>query len=114
MAESAKFKLTYFGTKGMVIIENNDKKLIKDLGLKTAVLIQLFWDGNEDRSGPVLKPQYIAKAMDITVPEVPTIDADEDDKTPADDGSKDSETPKKKGLRGILLGGLHKGNHGKK
>lgn len=110
VAEDQPFKLNWNGRKGVEFIPNNEKKLIKDLGLQGSVLVNFIWDDDAKesvRKETILKSHYAQNAKDVAVPEVPTVDAGEEDTTPVvtgqrpDGGSGDG---KKKGMPKWLKG----------
>lgn len=62
------------GSKGPLIIRDDDKPLIKGYGLKGRELLNLLWeDGASDaaRKAPFLKSSVASKAREIEIPEVP-------------------------------------------
>ncbi|KUJ22833.1 uncharacterized protein LY89DRAFT_607672 [Mollisia scopiformis] len=84
VAEDQPFKLVWNG-KGVQTVSNDEKKLIKDLGFERSVLVNFHWedDARESvRKATILKPQYAQTAREVAVPEIPSVDAGEEDKTP--------------------------------
>ncbi|KAF8854956.1 hypothetical protein BDZ45DRAFT_596275 [Acephala macrosclerotiorum] len=104
VAEDQPFKLVYNGDKGSQTVPNNEKKLIKDLGFKQMVLVNFLWGDDARESvtkATTLKPQYAQNAKDVAVPDVPSVDAGEEDQTPAVKAEKPkggSGDGKKKGI----------------
>ena len=83
-ADDQPFKLVWNG-KGVQTVPNNDKRLIKDLGFERSVLVNFHWedDARESvRKQTILKPEYAQSAREVPVPEIPSVDAGEEDRTP--------------------------------
>jgi tether containing UBX domain for GLUT4 len=79
-AEGQPFKLVYTG-KGPQTVPKNEKKLSKDMGFAGSVLVNFSWeDGANDaaRKAAVLKPQFGQKAKELTVPEPPTVEKEDE------------------------------------
>lgn len=74
------FTLGWMGEKGpRVVPRGGAEKLISNLGFVGRVLVNFHWgDGvsGEVRKGPVLKTEYVHRAQDITVPEIPNVEED--------------------------------------
>ncbi|CZR51210.1 related to UBX domain protein [Phialocephala subalpina] len=103
VAEDQPFKLVWNADKGVQTVPNNEKKLIKDLGLERGVLVNFHWDDDAResvRKQTILKPQYAQNAKDVSVPEIPSVDAGEDDRTSEvkEEKPKGSGDGKKKGM----------------
>ncbi|KAE8446929.1 hypothetical protein EG329_011560 [Mollisiaceae sp. DMI_Dod_QoI] len=84
VAEDQPFKLVWNG-KGVQTVPNSEKKLIKDLGFEGRVLVNFHWedDAKESvRKVTILKAQYAQNAREVAVPEVPSVDAGEEDRAP--------------------------------
>jgi tether containing UBX domain for GLUT4 len=103
-AEDQPFKLTWFKDKGSDTIPKDDKKLIKDLGFRGSIVVNFVWgdDARESvRRVATLKPQYIEKAKDVPIPQVPgasSIQDSSNSNTLEEKGrGKEAEAPKKKG-----------------
>jgi len=105
-AEDQPFKLTWFKDKGSETIPRDGKKLVKDLGFRGSTLVNFNWgdDARESvRKVATLKPQYVAKARDVPVPQVPSAGPLDGSKPAAvDDKDKGTDAPKKKGGLGNL------------
>ena len=90
--------------------------MIKDLGFEGKILVNFVWEdeaSDNARKGPTLKPQYVEKEKEVSVPELP-VARKEDDEKPADGKGKGKEKESdgkgggEKKLPKWLLKGLHK------
>ncbi|KAI1000963.1 hypothetical protein K3495_g7236 [Podosphaera aphanis] len=73
VAEEQPFKLIRHG-KGPQLIPNNDKRLIKDLGIQSRTLVNFVWEDEasaDARKAPTLKSQYLDEAKEIPNPALP-------------------------------------------
>ncbi|KAL2415735.1 hypothetical protein ABEF95_002989 [Exophiala dermatitidis] len=80
------FTLRSSGIRGRneVIPDDPAKKLIRDLQLKGRVLVIFEWDDQRAsaearNTKAVLKDELRAKAQDLTIPDIPTVDEEKDD-----------------------------------
>jgi tether containing UBX domain for GLUT4 len=79
-AEGQPFKLVYAG-RGPQTVPKSEKKLSKDLGFAGSVLVNFSWeDGANDaaRKAAILKPQFGQKAKELTVPEPPAVEKEDE------------------------------------
>lgn len=94
VAEDQPFKLIWTSKGPQTIPNDEQKKLIKDLGFEGRTLINFVWEdgaSNGARKASTLKPQYIQKAKELKVPE-PLPAPKEDDEKPIDSKGKGKET----------------------
>jgi tether containing UBX domain for GLUT4 len=119
VAESQPFKLVYTAGKGPQTVPKNENKLSKDLGFAGSVLVNFSWeDGANDaaRKAAVLKPQFGQKAKELTVPEPPAVETNDEAEPPhkplTAGGASAGGSAAKGGIGGAkskLLSGLLKG-----
>ena len=106
-AEDQPFKLVYKVIRPETVPNNDKAKLIKDLGFKGRVLIDVVWeDGASEaaRKQSSLKPEFSEKAKEVTVPQVPGVDEAEAGPSDGTGQEQKPEAGKKKGNLMKMLG----------
>ena len=96
VGENEPFKLVWTNKGPHTVPKDGDKKLIKDLGFEGRMLVNFLWeDGASEtvRKQPVLKPQFAQSAKELTVPEPPVGEEDQEaGRTSTMDKGKEKET----------------------
>lgn len=115
VAEDQPFKLVY-NEKGVKTVPRSQKKLVKDLGFEGSVLVNFVWEdaaSDASRKGVILKPEYAQKAQTLPIPQVASVETQDEAGPSASEKGKEKEGPSggpksKGGIPKWLTKGLHK------